>query len=96
LCAETLAKIFPPSGNIVGTRANYWKISEIRKKKIIFSSTQPKEEFGCAFFGESWKLHGNTILPSSTGRQKEAAKSATRKNIQVVQLFFHKRKKILK
>ena len=38
------------------------RISEIRKSSIIFSSTQPKEEFPYPFFGVSLKVRGSRIF----------------------------------
>ena len=38
------------------------KISEIKKNSIIFSSTQPKEEFPCAFCWVSLKVRGSSIF----------------------------------
>ena len=45
------------------------KISEIRKSNIIISSTQPKEEFQCAFFGDSLKVRWSWIFSQTAKRR---------------------------
>ena len=50
-------------------------ISEIRKSNMVFSSTQPKEEFPCAFFGFPLKVRGF----SPRWRNKFQGKSMTQK-----------------
>ena len=63
-------------------RAKNPKILEIRKNNIISSSTQPKEEFPCAFCWDSLKLRGSRIFTQTraTNKKKQRKKLDGKRN----------------
>ena len=69
------------------------QISEIRKNNIIFSSTQPKEEFRFAFCWDLEIMRKHYFYLVERKDEKEAAKEAIRKNNQVVKYFSTKGRK---
>ena len=61
---------------------------ELRKNNIISSSTQPKEEFPCAFYWDSLKLRSIKIFTETS--RKEAAKQIAWEKEKAGLIFWNK------